>query len=306
AITCYEKAIALNPSYAPAHVSLGAALSAKGQREKAIAEYHKAIELDPKLAVAHYNLGNEMRVKGRLDDAIAKYNEAIRLKKDYAEAHCNLGQVLQQKGQFAEALEYRRRGHELGSQKPNWRYPSAQWVRQCERLIELDHKLAAILRGETEPADVSERLALADLCQRYKHLPAASARFSADAFTVEPKLVADLNQQHRYHAACSAALAAAGQGEDARLLPDKVAAMFRRWALGWLREELAAYGAIAPQSNSARKPTIRQRLKHWQRDPLLASVREADAVDKLPEAERDVCRKLWADVETLLQHAQEE
>jgi hypothetical protein len=59
-------------------------------------------------------------------------------------------------------------------------------------------------------------------------------------FTVEPKLAASLNQQHRYYSACSAALAAAGQGEDAHVLPDKTAAMFRRWSLCWLRDDLTS------------------------------------------------------------------
>ncbi|HEY7428116.1 MAG TPA: tetratricopeptide repeat protein, partial [Gemmataceae bacterium] len=333
AIAYYKEAIALNPKYAPAHCNLGSVLSAKGQRDEAISEYHKAIELDPKLTVAHYNLGNEMHVKSRLDDAIAyyrkvieldpkhalahynlgnemhvksqlddaiaEYKEAIRLKNDFAEAHCNLGQVLQQKGQFAEALEYLRRGHQLGSQNPNWRYPSAQWVRQCERLIELDRKLPAILRGEAEPADAAERLALADLCYRYKRLYADAARLYADAFTAEPKLAADLNQQHRYNAACSAALAAAGQGEDARLLPDKDATMFRRRALDWLREELAAYGQIAPQNNPAMKQTIQKRLAHWQRDPDLAGVREPEQLAKLPPAEKEEWRRLWAGVASM-------
>ncbi|HEY7428499.1 MAG TPA: tetratricopeptide repeat protein, partial [Gemmataceae bacterium] len=279
-----------------AHNNLGLILSDMGRRDEAIEEYHKAIESDPNLAMAHYNLGNSLRDKEPFDKAVGEYEEAIRLKNDYAEAHCNLGHMLQRKGRFAEALEYFHRGHELGSQQTSWRYPSAQWLRQCERLMELDHKLPAILRGEAEPADVSERQTLADLCGRYKRLPAASARLYADAFTTEPILATGLNQQYRYNAACSAALAAAGQGEDARLLPDKVVTMFRRWALGWLREELAAYGKIAPQSNSAMKQTIQQRLAHWQRDPDLASVRESEQLAKLPQAEQEEWRRLWAGV----------
>jgi len=165
--------------------------------------------------------------------------------------------------------------------------------------MELDHKLPAILRGEAEPADVSERLALADLCGRYKRLPAASARLYADAFTAEPKLAAGPNQQHRYNAACSAALAAAGQGEAARLLPDKVAAMFRRWALNWLRDDLTAYAKLAEQNNAAVKQTTQQRLAHWWRDPDLASVRDPQALDRLGDNERAAWQALWRDVDEL-------
>ena len=41
-------------------------------------------------------------------------------------------------------------------------------------------------------------------------------------------------------------------------------------------------------------------LAGWQTDADLAGLRDADAVAKLPAAERDACRKLWADVEALL------
>jgi hypothetical protein len=37
------------------------------------------------------------------------------------------------------------------------------------------------------------------------------------------------------------------------LLPDKVAAMFRRWALGWLRDDLTVYANLAGQNNPAAK-----------------------------------------------------
>src|SRR5262249_5087763 len=154
--------------------------------------------------------------KGQLDEAVAEYRQAIRLKPDYAEAHCNLGIVLRQQGRFDEALACLRRGHELGSKQPGWDYPSVQWVRDAERLLALDRKLPAILTGEETPANPGEAIALAGMGQQpHQKRYVASARLYAEAFAAEPKLAADLNQQHRYNAACSATLAAAGQGEDA-------------------------------------------------------------------------------------------
>src|SRR5262249_34840481 len=150
--------------------------------------------------------------KGRLDEAIAEYRKAIDLQHDYAEAHCNLGHALRQRGDFAEALAALKRGHELGSKRKDWRYPSAQWVQQCERLLALDEKLPAIVKGDAQPADARERLQLAVLCQRYRKRHAAAARFFSDAFAAEPELADDLGKQFRYHAACSAALAGSGQG----------------------------------------------------------------------------------------------
>ena len=43
-----------------------------------------------------------------------------------------------------------------------------------------------------------------------------------------------------------------------------------------------------------------QSLMPWQEDSDLANVRDAAALDKLPETERDEWKKLWVDVEEQL------
>jgi tetratricopeptide (TPR) repeat protein len=298
----WRQAIALDPKLAPAHNNLGAALRDKGQLDEAMAEYRQAIALDPKLAPAHYNLGNALQLKGQLDEAMVEYRQAIRLKPDYAEAHCILGLAMQQQGRFDEALASLRRGHELGSKQPGWRNPSAQWVQNAERMLVVDKKLPAILSGEESPANPGEAVALASLCQQpYRKRYAASARLYADAFTAELKLAAD----NRYNAACSAALAAAGQGEDARSLPDKERSRLRRLALGWLRDDLTAYAKLAEQNNPAANKAVQQRLTHWRSDPDLASVRDPQALERLPENERADWQALWRDVDKLAKRVAE-
>jgi serine/threonine-protein kinase len=235
---------------------------------------------------------------------IAEYKEAIRLKKDFAEAHCNLGLALEQKGQFAEALSHLLRGHELGSRNPRWPYPSSEWVRNCERMAELDGKLAAILRGQKQPADTAERLALAMICQRpYKRQHAASVRFYREAFHDKPQLADDLDAQHRYNAACAAALAGCGQGKDADKLDTKERARLRQQALDWLRAELTAYRQLMEQNADKAGPEIAQRMQHWLQDTDFAGVRGPDALARLPEAERPPWQNLWEEVEALRMRA---
>jgi hypothetical protein len=41
-------------------------------------------------------------------------------------------------------------------------------------------------------------------------------------------------------------------------------------------------------------------LESWQDDTDLAGIRNKDAVAKLPPDEQEACKKLWADVEALL------
>jgi Flp pilus assembly protein TadD len=281
------------------HYNLGSVLNSQGRFGEAEAAYREAIRLKSDDTDAHLNLSIYLSNQGRYKEAEAECWEALRLQPDDPEAHCHLGFVLMNQGRLTEALKWTKRGRELGSKIPGWAVRSAQWVRQIEDLIELDHKLPAFLRGDAKPASATEGLALADLCQQpYKRLHVAASRFAAVAFAADPKLAADLQRQHRYSAACSAALAAAGQGEDARLLPDKVACRLRRQALDWLRDDLAAYAKLAERDQAAVKQTVRQRLEHWQQDPDFASVR--DALDRLPEAERQAWQQLWADVTTLL------
>ncbi len=187
-------------------------------------EYQTAIKLAPNnTAIGHYGLGLALLDQGRLDEAIAENREAIRLKKDYAEAHCNLGGALQRKGLFAEGVVYLRRGHELGSRQPGWRWPSAECLRNAEYLADLDARLPALIKGQEQPKDARQRLTLAQMCQLQKTLFAASTRWYSEAFAAETKLADDLNTQNRYNAACAAALAGCGQGKDADKLDAKEA-----------------------------------------------------------------------------------
>jgi tetratricopeptide (TPR) repeat protein len=304
AIAEYGEAIRLNKDYAEAHNNLGTALHNKGQLDEAIAEFFEAIRLNKDYVDAHYNLGRSLADQGQLDEAIAEYREAIRLNKDFAEAHCNLGGLLEKIGRFSEALAYRQRGHEIGSKNPRWPYPSAQWVRNCERLVELDDKLPAILSGQKQPADSAECLALAQFCQLpCKRQNLAAKRFYSQAFAEKPSLADDLDSPHRYNAACAAALAGCGQGADTDKLDAKERARLRQQALAWLRADLRAYRQLMENSAGKAGPRIAQRMPHWLQDGDFAGMRGAESLGKLPEAERKEWQQLWEEVEALRQRA---
>jgi hypothetical protein len=59
--------------------------------------------------------------------------------------------------------------------------------------------------------------------------------------------------------------------------------MFRCWALGWLRDDLTAYAKLAEENKTAMKQLIQQRLVYWKHDSDFAPVRDALALDRLPE-----------------------
>jgi tetratricopeptide (TPR) repeat protein len=334
AVRACRQAIALKPDHALAHVSLGAALSAQGELAQAVAACRRALALKPDLAAAHNTLGATLGKQGELAEAVAACRRALALKPDHveaygnlcailllqgkpveaeaavrqalalkpdlAEAHCNLGHALRAQGCFAGARAALRRGHALGSRLPRWPYPSEQWVRDADRLVALDAALLKILRGEAEPVDTAERIALAQLCQ-LKKLYTAATRFYADAFAAQLGHAGDLDSPHRYQAACSAALAGCGRGADAPL-DDTERRRLRRQARTWLWADLTEHARRVTQGWASAAATARQRLRHWQQDAAFAGVR-SDALAKLPEDEQAAWRKLWAAVEAALGNA---
>ena len=102
---------------------------------------------------------------------------------------------------------------------------------------------------------------------------------------------------YRLSAAGGARMAAAGRGQDAATLDDAERARLRRQALDWLKADLAACGRRADLA--ADRPTAHELLRRWQNDPDLSSVRDAEALTKLPDAERAAWQTAWADVMAL-------
>src|SRR5262249_13853423 len=149
--------------------------------------HREAIRLQPKVALAHYGLGHALGARGDREGAVKAYLKAIDLDPNHAEAHCNLGVTLRDQGQFAAAVASLRRGHDLGSRRRGWPYPSAAWLKQCQALAELDARLPTFLNGTQTATGPTQQLDLARVCAA-KRLHAASAGFYASAFQADPKL----------------------------------------------------------------------------------------------------------------------
>jgi Flp pilus assembly protein TadD len=297
----YGKAIELKPDYAEAYTNLGVALGRQTKLAEAEAALRKAIELKPDYATAYLNLGTALN--GQKKPAEAAYRKAIELQPDCAEAYCNLGHALKEQGQFAGAVVALKRGHELGSQNPRWPYPSAEWVRQAERLVELDAKLPQLLKGDTKPANAAECLEIAFMCEQHKTHYVSAVHFFQEGFAAQPRLADDLRLQHRYNAACAAAFAGCGHGKDADKLDTKERAGLRQQALDWLRADLKAYRQVMDKSADKAGSEIAQRMQYWLQDTDFSGVRGSAALGRLPEAERGDWQKLWEEVEVLRQRA---
>jgi serine/threonine protein kinase/Flp pilus assembly protein TadD len=308
----YEKALAdsteavrLDPMNHLAHGNHAFALDALGRREEAMESYRQAIRLKEAYPEAHANLGNLLAGQGKAMEAEQEYREALRLKPDFPEAHANLGNLLAAQGKLSAALREMQRAEQL-LPRGNPHLPMIRAsAHRFQKLVELERKLPDLLEHKVEPADAAEGLTAAWLCQQpYQRLYAASARFYADAFAAERKLADDLGNGHRYNAACAAALAGRGQGQDADKLDGNERARLRRQALDWLRADLEAWGRLLDKEPDKLRQVLVRQMRHWLDDPDLAGVRGPQALAKLPEPERQPWQKLWDDVANMLEQAQ--
>jgi serine/threonine-protein kinase len=145
-------------------------------------------------------------------------------------------------------------------------------------------------------------MALAQLC-RLKQQYAGAAGFLAEAFARQLKLATDLSVGRRYDAACYAALAGCGQGEDPAKPGERAKARLRGQALGWLRADLALWKERLKRGKPPERQAAQGTLRHWQIDPDLAGVRDQAGLAKLPEAERTAWATLWGEVRGLLAKA---
>jgi tetratricopeptide (TPR) repeat protein len=133
-LAAIQRAIKLKPDYAEAYNDLGVSLGKAGRHEAALVPLRRATELKPSYALAHVNLGHALINLGRPQEAEMSIRHALELQPSLAEAHCGLGSALRDQQRFVESLAEYKRGHELGSKRPDWRYPSAEWVHEAEQL----------------------------------------------------------------------------------------------------------------------------------------------------------------------------
>jgi serine/threonine-protein kinase len=303
AIACFRQAIALDPRFAQAHTNLGLELAGKGQLDEAIACYRKALKIDARLIQAHVNLGLALSAKGQVDEAIASYQKAIDLAPKDAMPHGALGQALLRQGRYAEARDASARALALLPEGHPLRARASEQIQACEQMLKLEARLPGLLQGEDVVRSAEEGLALAQMCQR-KRLHAAAVRFSAGAFAADPRLAFNVQAQYRYSAACSAALAAAGQGEDAAKLDDAAKARLRSQALDWLKADLAVYTRLLDAGRPEARPFLVRTLSQWKQNRDLAGIRDQAALTRLPEQEQKAFTLLWTNVAALLKKAE--
>jgi serine/threonine-protein kinase len=186
--------------------------------------------------------------------------------------------------------------------------------REAEAMIVPE--LEAFRKGDWQPQDNDERLALLGICES-EGLYGSASRLCADAFAADPDLAERLTKQClrraaqesnksnrtealnsgiRYRAARSAAFAGCGLGKDSAKLSAAEQTHWRRQALEWLQTDLVVLSKPLDGGFREDGDIAKEMLTLWQDEPDLAGLREPARLENLAENERNGCLALWAEV----------
>jgi len=113
ALTCFERALEINPRHADAWLNKGAALAGLGRPAEALTCYERALEIDPRDAEAWSAKGAALAGLGRPAEALTCYERALEINPRFLEAWYNKGVALARLGRHAEALACYERALEI-------------------------------------------------------------------------------------------------------------------------------------------------------------------------------------------------
>jgi tetratricopeptide (TPR) repeat protein len=239
-----------------------------------------------------------LRKQGQAEEAATAFRKAADRVPQQPDNWNGLAAALLDLGQFADARAATERLLKLPATEAR-RRAQRRRLDLCTALVPVEADLPAILTGNKRPESASALRALAEWYLMYRRLPAAATSFYEAALTAEPSLSGDLEAGHRFHAACAAALAAFGVGEDATKLDDRRREALRRRALAWLTAEYNDWVERHRLGKPGDRTAAATAVRSWLQDEDLAGVRDAPKLARLPADERQAWQALWADVAAL-------
>lgn len=114
----FQRAIALNDNYAPAHHWYALYLTAMGRRAEALSQIQQAHELDPLSSIVTTASAYLDYFAGRNDEAVAKCESVIEQDPKFMVASTVLGLAREAQGKYPEAISAFRRAIELSANRP--------------------------------------------------------------------------------------------------------------------------------------------------------------------------------------------
>jgi serine/threonine-protein kinase len=207
AIVFFERAIALDPEYARAHMMLGSTLDLKGDylaapelSERALESLDRALALRPDSAEIWRYRGGVLITLGRDDEALAAYEMALSLNPTDASAHSGIGRLhFILRGDFKAAVASYERALALNP-RAGW---AALQLAHCATFLREFAKAEAAARRalELQQAFLSGRtgLVIVGAHMRLGHIAALSGRYqdALDEFQSELDFVGQVDHALR-------------------------------------------------------------------------------------------------------------
>src|SRR5262249_20224610 len=147
AVRFCRRALEIDPDYARAWASVAlcqAFLYFRGRSEESgLSAAEKALALDPTLAEAHVARGRALAELGRYDEALPAHEEALRLEPDSFDVQANLGLTCLYLGRYENRIEHCERAAQLLETD----YWSLCAVADCYRLMGRHDEANVAARG---------------------------------------------------------------------------------------------------------------------------------------------------------------
>jgi tetratricopeptide (TPR) repeat protein len=332
ALAEYGKAVRLNPGYTPAHYHLGIVLFDLGRPDEAVAEmlqipghapeyqlargklgqfcyqqglldlarrqFEEVVTREPDSAAARLDLGIVLRDQDQLEEACTQLDCAVQLDPKSIQAQAALAQTLLDLGRYEAAETIARQSLARLRADDPWHGPLEKLRQICRQRQTLEQKLPTVLENKEKAASPSEFFTLAQICQNPHARRYADAALLFSWAFASPTLDESLRQQYRYAAVRTAALA--GTGQNVVRIDGTQMEHWRRVTQEWMRADLKLFDFPADQRSPVLSSLALRRLRRWQRDSALASLRESDALAEWPAEERETWQRLWRDLESVL------
>lgn len=113
ACAAYDRALALDPTFADAHVNLGRLLHEARDLSRAELHYRNALTARPRDAIAAFNLGVVLEDQGQLPSAIDAYELCLSLDPSNGDAHFNAARLCEGTGRYEAAVRHLRAFRDL-------------------------------------------------------------------------------------------------------------------------------------------------------------------------------------------------
>ena len=146
--------------------SQGVAQLSRDDFPRALTFFEKAIELDPTYAEAWYQAGFTYGVQGRHTEALKASKQAAKLRPDWAETFINIGASSFALGQYKEAADAYRQAIKLEDSKPDTQYSLGLSLEKLNRTDEEILAYRRVLLLKPDHAGAIEKLGMAYLKQK--------------------------------------------------------------------------------------------------------------------------------------------